>query len=277
MAKGRVQRRLAAILAADVVGYSQLMEHDEGRTLTALKDRRKSILYPLLAQHEGRIIKVMGDGVLLEFASAVNAVQCAVELQHQMAAANEGQPEECRIVLRIGINLGDVIVEGGDLYGEGVNIAARLEGIAEPGGILVSSSAYDQVKNKIKIDFDDLGAKALKNIAEPVRAYRVTGTPTVAVIAPKPVTGKPSIAVLPFNNMSNDPEQEYFSDGITEDIITELSRWRQLRVLSRHATFQFRGAGHDLKRIGRELDVHYVVEGSVRRIRRPAPHHRAVD
>ena len=164
------------------------------------------------------------------------------------------------------VNLGDVLVEGSDLYGEGVNIAARLEGIAEPGGILVSSNAYDQVKNKIKIDFDDLGAKALKNIAEPVRAYRVIGTPTVAVVAPKPVTDKPSIAVLPFNNMSSDPEQEYFSDGITEDIITELSRWRQLRVLLRHATFQFRGAGHDLKRIGRELDAHYVVEGSVRRI-----------
>jgi adenylate cyclase len=265
MAKERVQRRLAAILAADVVGYSGLMEQDEAATLATLKARRKEVLEPLVATHQGRIFKDTGDGVLIEFSSAVNAVQCAVELQHAMATANSDQPDGGHLVLRIGINLGDVLVEGSDLYGEGVNIAARLEGIAEPGGVVVSSSAYEQVKNKIKIDVDDLGGKVLKNIAEPVRAYRVTGTPAVADVGPKRVTDH-SIAVLPFNNLSSDPEQDYFSDGITEDIITELSRWRQLRVLSRHATFQYRGAGLDLKRIGRELGVHYVVEGSVRRI-----------
>src|SRR5262247_412190 len=184
MAEERSKRRLAAILAADVVGYSRLMESDEAGTLAALKSRRKQVLEPLVAKHQGRVFKVTGDGVLVEFASAVNAVQCAVELQQAMAAANEGQAEDRQIVLRIGVNLGDVMVEGSDLYGDGVNIAARLEALAEPGGILVSGTAYDHVKNKVKVGFADPGAQPLRNIAEPVRAYRVTGTPVVAIGAP---------------------------------------------------------------------------------------------
>jgi TolB-like protein/Flp pilus assembly protein TadD len=257
-------RRLAAILAADVVGYSRLMEQDEAGTLAALKERRKEILQPLVVEHQGRIVKVMGDGVLVEFASAVNAVACAVELQKRMAAANDGLAEDRRIVLRIGINLGDVMVEGGDLYGDGVNIAARLEGLAEPGDIVVSGTAYDHVKNKINSGFDDLGSRSLKNIAEPVRAYRVSGTPRVSVATVKTTTDKPAIAVLPFTNMSGNPEQQYFSDGITEDIITELSRFRSLLVIARNSSFQFRAAA-DVKQVARELGVQYVVEGSVRR------------
>src|SRR5215470_11017699 len=181
MAEERIQRRLAAIVAADVVGYSRLMEADEAGTLAALKARRKEVLEPLVGQHQGRVFKVTGDGVLVEFTSAVNAVQCAVDLQQGMAAANNSQPEERHIVLRIGVNLGDVMVESSDLYGDGVNIAARLEALADPGGILVSGTAYDHIKSKVKVGFDDLGPQNLKNIAEPVRAYRVTGTPMVAV------------------------------------------------------------------------------------------------
>jgi len=257
--------RLAAILAADVVGYSRLMERDEAGTLAALKERRKAVLEPLVARHQGRVFKVAGDGVLVEFASAVNAVQCAVELQQAMAAANGEQPDDRRIVLRVGVNLGDVMVEGGDLYGDGVNIAARLESLAEPGGILVSGTAHDYVRNKVKVGFDDLGTQALKNIAEPVRAYRVTGTPVVTITPHKATTDKPSIAVLPFTNMSGDPEQEYFSDGITEDIITELSRFRTLSVIARKTSFQFRGSQRDIRRIGQAVAARYVVEGSVRK------------
>src|SRR5215813_937383 len=185
MAEERVQRRLAAILAADVVGYSRLMERDEAGTLAMLKARRKQVLEPLVAKHQGRIFKVTGDGVLVEFGSAVNAVQCAVDLQHDMAAVNRDQLDDRHIVLRIGVNLGDVMVEGSDLYGDGVNIAARLEALAEPGGILVSGTAYDYVRSKVKVGFDDLGPQAVKNIAEPVRAYRVTGAPVVAAAAPR--------------------------------------------------------------------------------------------
>ena len=266
MAEERAQRRLAAILAADVVGYSRIMERDEAGTLAALKSRRRDVLYPIVAKHQGRTFKVTGDGVLVEFASAVNAVQCAVDLQRDMAAANADQPEERHIVLRIGINLGDVMVEGSDIYGDGVNIAARLEAMAEAGGILVSGTAYDHTKNKIKIGFNDLGAQNLKNIAEPIRAYRVASTPVVAIKPPNPTSEKPSIAVLPFINMSGNSEEGYFSDGITEDIITELSRWKELRVLSRHSSFQYRDKATDVQQAGRDLGVGYVVEGSVRRI-----------
>ena len=265
MAEERAKRRLAAILAADVVGYSRLMEVDEAATLLALKARRRDVLGPLVAKHEGRIFKTTGDGVLVDFASAVNAVQCAVDLQHAMSAANGDQPEDCHIVLRIGVNLGDVMVEGSDLYGDGVNVAARLEALAEPGGILVSGTAYDQVRNKVKAGFVDLGPQTLKNIAEPVRAYRLSGTPAVNVTAPKPATDKPSIAVLPFANMSGDPEQEYFSDGITEDIITELSRLHSLFVISRNSSFHYKGQSPRAQDIGRELGVEYFVEGSVRK------------
>jgi class 3 adenylate cyclase len=210
MAEERAQRRLAAIIAADVVGYSRLMEQDEADTLAILKARRKAVLEPLVSKYAGRIFKTAGDGVLIEFASAVNAVQCAIELQQGMAAANAGAPDR-HIVLRIGINLGDVMVEGSDLYGDGINIAARLEGVADPGSIVVSGTAYDHVRNKINAGFDDIGNVNLKNIAQPVRAYRVAGTPTVSVAASRSTADKPAIAVLPFVNMSGDAEQEYFA------------------------------------------------------------------
>jgi TolB-like protein len=266
MAEERAQRRLAAILAADVVGYSRLMEQDEVGTLRALKERRKSILQPQVTEHSGRIVKVMGDGVLVEFASAVKAVACAVKLQEHMASANVSLSDDRHIVLRIGINLGDIMVEGSDLYGDGVNIAARLEGIAEPGDILISGTVYDYVKNKVEFGFNDLGARTLKNIEEPVRVYRVANTPTAYITAPKAAAAKPSIAVLPFINMSSDPEQEYFSDGVTEDIITELSQFPTLRVIARNSCFQYRGKSSDLRRVGRELSAKYIVEGSVRRL-----------
>jgi len=265
MAEERAQRRLAAILAADVVGYSRLMERDEAGTLSALKERRKGILQPLVTEYSGRIVKVMGDGVLVEFASAVNAVACAVELQKHMASANASLSDDRHIVLRIGINLGDVMVEGSDLYGDGVNIAARLEGITEPGGILISGVAYDYVKNKVEVGFDDLGTQIVKNIAEPVRVYRVSGTPRVSMTMPRAGTDKPSIAVLPFTNMSGDPEQEFFSDGITEDIITELSRFPNLLVIARNSSFAYKGKSVSTSTIARELGVQYVLEGSVRR------------
>jgi TolB-like protein len=266
MAEQRIERRLAAILAADVVGYSRLMEIDEAGTLTALKSRRKDVIGPLVATHRGRIFNTAGDGVLIEFASAVNAVQCAVDLQHAMAKANEGEPDDRRIVLRIGVNLGDVLVEGGDLYGDGVNIAARLEALAEPGGVLVSGTAFDHLKGKARAGFEDLGPRTLKNIVEPVRAYRAAGMPAVAAIAAAaPATEKPSVAVLPFANMSGDPEQEYFSDGITEDIITALTKHRWLDVVARNTTFAYKGQSPDVRKLAAELGADYVVEGSVRK------------
>jgi TolB-like protein len=266
MAEERVQRRLAAILAADVVGYSRLMATDEPGTLAALKARRRNVLDPLAARHQGRIFKTAGDGVLVEFASAVNAVQCAVELQQSMAEANNEIPEDRRIVLRIGINLGDVMVEGGDLYGDCVNIAARLEALADPGDILVSGTAYDYVRNKVKVGFDDLGAQLLKNIAESIHVHRIAGASAVTAAAATTNAEKPSIAILPFANISGDSQQEYFSDGITEDIITELSRFTSLSVVARNASFQFRNKSPDISKVGRQLGARYIVEGSVRRI-----------
>lgn len=263
MAEERVRRRLAAILAADVVGYSRMMEADEGGTLAALMARRREVLEPLVVKYQGRIFKVTGDGVLIEFASAVNAVQCAVSLQQAMATANSGVSEDRSIVLRIGVNLGDVMVEGSDLYGDGVNIAARLEALADPGGILVSGTAHAHIKNNINSGFDDLGFKALKNIAEPVRAYRVAGTQTAATS--NPINDKPSIAVLPFTNMSGDPQQEYFSDGMTEDVISGLARINWLFVIARNSTFTFKGKAVDVKQVGHQLGVRYVLEGSVRK------------
>jgi TolB-like protein/class 3 adenylate cyclase/tetratricopeptide (TPR) repeat protein len=266
MAEERVERRLAAVLAADVVGYSRLMDQDESDTLAMLKARQKEVLEPTIARHQGRIFKFTGDGVLVEFGSAVSAVQCAVELQNGMATANADLPETRHMVLRIGVNLGDIMVEGGDLYGDGVNIAARLEGIAEPGGILLSGTTFDSVRNKVKTAIEELGSQTLKNIAEPVRIYRITGTPHVSVPASKAAAVKPSIAVLPFTNISGDPEQTYFSDGITEDILTELSRFRALSVIARNSSFRFRGSDVDIIRVGRELAVQYVLEGSVRKL-----------
>jgi TolB-like protein len=265
MAEEPVQRRLAAILATDVVGYSRLMEQDEVGALAALKARRRQVLEPLVAKHQGRIFKVTGDGVLVEFASAVNAVECAVDLQHDMAAANRDQPEERQIVLRIGVNLGDVIVEGSDLYGEGVNIAARLEAIADPGSVVVSGTAFDHVRGKVRVGFDDLGVQILKNMAEPVRIYRVGFGTAPAAKKLAPALEKPSIAVLPFDNLSGNSDEQYFSDGITEDIITELSRFHWLLVIARNSAFQFRGPSVDIAAVRRALGVRYIVEGSVRK------------
>ncbi|CAN5402505.1 adenylate/guanylate cyclase domain-containing protein [soil metagenome] len=266
MAEKPVQRRLAAIAVADVVGYSRLMEADEAGTLTALKERRKTIVEPVVREHGGRIVKVMGDGVLIEFASAVNAVAGALELQRRMAVANESLPEARRIVLRLGINLGDVIGEGSDIYGDGVNIAARLEALAEPGGVCVSAKVYDEVRGKIESGFEDLGEIALKNIASPVRAYALrTGAGRVAQRPVPALPEKPSIAVLPFANMSNDPEQEYFADGMVEEIITALSRFNALFVIARNSSFTYKGRTVDVKQVGRELGVRYVLEGSVRK------------
>jgi TolB-like protein len=272
MVEQSIQRRLTTILAADVVGYGRLMAADEAGTMALLRARRLDILMPLVARHGGRIFKVMGDGVLVEFASAVSAAQFAVDLQLAMEAANAAQPEDRRIVLRIGVNLGDVMVEGSDLYGDGVNIAARLETLADPGGILVSGTIYDYIKSKVKVGFEDIGAQTLKNIAEPVRAYRVVRgglaappSPGAKVKSSPPLPDKPSIAVLPFQNISIDPEQEYFADGMVDEITTALSRLRWLFVIARNSSFAYKGRAVDVRQVGRELGVRYVLEGSVRK------------
>ena len=266
MAEEHVHRRLAAILAADVVGYTRLMRADEAGTLTALKARRQEILQPLVAKHHGRVVKMMGDGVLVDFASAVNAVSCAVELQGTMASANANLPEDRQVVLRVGINLGDVMVEGSDLYGDGVNVAVRLQSLAEPGGICISGKVHNEVANKVKLAFEYLGEQGLKNISEPVRAYNVSGAAdSDAALDRARQPSKLSIAVLPFVNMSGDPEQEYFSDGITEDIITDLSKVSMLKVLSHNTVFTFKGKSVDVGQIARQLKVGYILEGSVRK------------
>jgi adenylate cyclase len=262
-----MERRLAAILAADVVGYSRMVEADEVGTLAALAIRRTSIFEPLLAQHRGRIFKLIGDGVLIEFASAVNAVQYAVELQRRMAEANAKLPDHQTIVLRVGVNLGDVVVDGLDIQGDGVNLAARLEALAEPGGICLSAKVYHEVCRKVDVGFEDLGEQSLKNLVTPVRIYRVRiGEQRLEHQTGRQLPrSKPSIAVLPFDNLSGDPEQRYFSDGIAEDITTELSRSRSLFVIARNSSFQYRDKATDVRRIARELGVQYVVEGSVRK------------
>src|ERR1051325_1541947 len=261
MAEERAQRRLAAILAADVVGYSRLMERDEVGTLAALKSRRAEILQPAVSKHQGRIIKLMGDGALVEFGSAVNAVACAVELQQAMDTANKDTVEDRRIVLRVGINLGDVMVEGSDLYGDGVNIASRLESLSEPGGLCISASVFEHVVGKVPHSFVSLGPQMLKNIERPVRAYQLAGTgglrPAVSVVD-LPLPDKPSIVVLPFVNMSADPEQAYFADGLTEDLITDLSKVPELFVIARNSSFAYKGRSIDVRQIARELGVQYV-------------------
>ena len=266
MADAPVQRRLAAILAADVVGYSRLMGQDEAGTLAALKARRKNVLEPAVARHRGRIFKVSGDGVLVEFGSAVNAVQCAIDLQQGMAAANGAQPEAPKIVLRIGINLGDVIVEGSDLYGDGVNVAARLENLANPGDICISRAVYDQVKRILASGFEELGLQTVKNIAEPVHVYRVQQDHTEPERKPLSLPDKPSIAVLPFTTMGTDPDQETFADGLTEDLITDLSRNAGLFVIARNSTFAYKNKSVDVRRIANDLGVRYLLEGSARRV-----------
>jgi adenylate cyclase len=275
MADARVERRLAAILAADVAGYSRLMGVDEEGTLAALKTLRRELIDPRIAEHHGRIVKTTGDGALVEFASAVDAVRCAIEIQRAMAERNAARPEDRRIEFRIGINVGDIIIDESDIFGDGVNIAARLEGIAEPGGVCMSDDAYRQVRGKIEMVCDDMGLQALKNIAEPMRAWRVKlGDQSTATAQPGlpasqapalALPDKPSIAVLPFQNMSGDHEQDYFCDGMVEEIITALSRIRWLFVLARNSSFTYKGQTVDVKRVGRELGVRYVLEGSVRR------------
>ena len=267
MTDPREQRRLAAILAADVVAYSRLMGVDEAGTLAALRARWRDVLTPSVARHKGRVVKVMGDGVLVEFGSAVDAVECAVALQAGFAGANEGVPEDRRVVLRIGINLGEVIVQGGDIYGDGVNIAARLEALAEPGGIVVSAKVQAEVQGKVDAAFDDLGEVALKNIATPLRVYRIAPSAGSAEVhsAGRPVPALASIAVLPFENMSGDPDQDYFADGVAEDVLTELSRFRSLFVIARNSSFSFRDKGLAVQDIARRLNVQFVLSGSVRR------------
>jgi adenylate cyclase len=262
-------RRLAGILAADVAGYSRLMGADEEGTLERLKALRRELVDPKIAEHHGRIVKTTGDGLLVEFASVVDAVRCAVEVQQAMAEGNSGVAADTRIEMRIGINLGDVIVEGDDLYGDGVNIAARIEALADPGGVFVSNTVHDHVRDRLPFVFEDLGKQQVKNIARPVRVYRVRDAGAAAAkgasAPPLALPDKPSIAVLPFQNMSGDPEQEYFADGMVEEIITALSRIRWLFVIARNSSFTYKGQTIDVKQVGRELGVRYVLEGSVRR------------
>jgi TolB-like protein/class 3 adenylate cyclase/Flp pilus assembly protein TadD len=266
MAEHRVERRLSAILAGDVVGYSRLMGADEEGTLTRLNAHRRELLEPKIDEHRGRIVKRMGDGILIEFASVVDAARCAVELQRGMNERTASVPPDQRIEIRIGIHVGDIIVEEGDIFGDGVNIAARLEGIAEPGGICISDDAYRQVRGKIDAVFEDGGERELKNIDHPVRVYRTRlDRTTVSPPTLPAMPDRPSIAVLPFQNMSGDPDQDYFADGVVEDIITGLSRIKWLFVIARNSTFLYKGQPIDVKAAGRELGVRYVLEGSVRK------------
>ena len=272
MSGARVERRLAAILAADVVGYSRLMGQDEAGTLARLRALRDERIAPKIAEHKGRIVKTTGDGILIEFASVVEAVACAVAVQREMAQHNVSIPQDQRIEFRVGINSGDVLVEGDDIHGDGVNIAARLEALAEPGGICISGMVHDQVQGRLEVRFENTGDQSLKNIARPVRVYRVQFDEAAAVTAtPVPATltlmlpDKPSIAVLPFQNMSGDPEQDYFVDGMVEEIITALSRIRWLFVIARNPSFTYKDQAVDVKQVGRELGVRYVMEGSVRK------------
>ena len=285
-AEARVERRLAAILAADVAGYSRLMEADEEGTLAALRAVRRELGDPKIAEHRGRIVKTTGDGLLVEFASVVDAVRCAVEMQREMLARNAAIPAQRRIEFRMGINLGDRSIEDGDIFGDGVNIAARLEALAEPGGICLSAAAHEQVRDRLDITFDDLGEQQVKNIARPVRVYRVRpkgplstpGTPAPAGGRPGappragegrvgvlPLPDKPSLAVLPFQNMTGDAEQEYFVDGMVEEITTAIARLPWLFVIARNSSFFYKGKAIDVKQVARELGVRYVLEGSVRK------------
>ena len=260
-----MERKLAAILAADVVGYSRLMGEDEAGTIAALKALRTDTIEPLIASHRGRVVKLMGDGLLVEFQSVVDAVSCAIAWQSHMDDDSDG----ASMRFRIGINSGDIVVDDGDIHGDGVNIAARLEGLAEPGGIALSQVVYDQVAGKVEADFEDTGEHTVKNIAKPIRVFMVRPSQKVAerdeTSADHAFFDKPAIAVLPFTNMSGDTEQEYFADGITEDIMTALSLWRQFPVIARNSSFAFKGKDVDVKRVGQELGARYVLEGSVRK------------
>ena len=270
-----IERRLAAVFAADVAGFSRLTDADEVGTLRMLAAQR-AILDAAIRRHRGRIANTAGDSVLAEFPSAVNAVQCAVEAQQALRDAAEGAAQNRRVLFRIGIHVGDVMVRGGDLLGSGVNVAARLEALAEPGGIVLSAAAHEQVRKILPLAYTDLGQQSVKNIEEPVRAFAIgepqhAPTPDDAPVVPLkeattlPLPDKPSIAVLPFQNMSGDPEQEYFADGMVEDIITALSQFKSLFVIARNSSFTYKGKAVDIKQVGRELGVRYVLEGSVRK------------
>jgi TolB-like protein/Tfp pilus assembly protein PilF len=259
-----MERRLAAIIAADVVGYSRLMERDEAGTFERLRQIRTQVVEPAIGRHHGRVFKVMGDGLLAEFGSAVHAVDCAAAIQQAMSEANAGLPGEKRIDMRIGIHVGDVIIDGEDRHGEAVNVAARLQQIAEPGGICVSRQVMGMARQKVAFGFDLLGEEKLKNMVEAIAVYSVRLDRTSSREVP-PLPPKPSIAVLPFNNLSGDPEQEYFADGVVEEIITALSRMRWLFVIARNSSFTYKGRAVDVKQVGRELGVRYVLEGSMRK------------
>ena len=266
MAPDRVERKLAAILAADVAGYSRLMGADEEGTLARLKAHRKELIDPKIAEHRGRIVKTTGDGILIEFPSVVEAVGCAVEAQQGMVERNADMPEDKRITFRVGINLGDIIVDGDDIYGDGVNIAARLEAMAEPGMVCLSAAAWEHARGKVPFGADDLGEHQLKNIERSVRVFRIaSGTSATPTRKPLPLPDKPSIAVLPFQNMSGDPDQEYFADGIVEEITTALARLPWLFVIARNSSFTYKGKTINVRHVGTELGVRYVMEGSVRK------------
>jgi TolB-like protein/class 3 adenylate cyclase/Flp pilus assembly protein TadD len=267
----RVDRRLAAIMAGDIAGYSRLMSLDEEGTLRQLKAHRKELVDPKVAEHRGRIVKTTGDGILVEFVSVVDAVRCAVDIARGMRARNTSVPADKRIEFRMGINVGDIISDGSDIFGDGVNVAARLEGLAEPGGIMVSRVVYEQVRDKLSFGFDDMGEQSVKNIPRPIGVHRISladdmrpdGAPSATPRAES--AERPSIAVLPFDNISGDPEQDYFADGISEDIITGLSKLRWFFVIARNSSFAYKGKAVDVKRAARELGVRYVLEGSVRK------------
>ena len=263
-----MERRLAAILAADVVGFGRLMGVNEAATLEALSAHRRELIDAKIAEHHGRIVKVMGDGLLVEFPSVVNAVICAAQIQAKMRERNAGVPKDLRIEFRIGVNIGDVIVEGDDIFGDGVNVAVRLEGIAKRGGIALSGTVRDHLGNRLDLVFEDIGDQVLKNIDRPVRVYHVeldAAPRATTKAAPRSERNKPSIAVLPFTNISGDPEQEYFADGITEDIITDLSKVSGLSVIARNSVFTYKGRHADVQEVGQRFNVTTIVEGSVRR------------
>jgi adenylate cyclase len=271
MAPEHAKRKLAAIFVADIAGYSQLMGADEEGTLARLKMLRSELIDPKNKRYHGRIVKTTGDGMLIEFLSVVDAVRCAIEIQRGMVERNADVPQEKRIEFRVGVNLGDVIIEGRDLYGDGVNIAARLEALAEPGGICISQTVLNHARDKVPFDVEDAGEQTLKNIARPVHVYRIVIDPDRRPAAPKgeapalALPDKPSVAVLPFTNMSGDPDQEFVSDGICEDVITALSRYPSLFVIARNSSFTYKGRTVDIRQVGRELGVRYVLEGSVRK------------
>ncbi len=265
LARKKASRKLTAILAADVAGYSRLVSHDETGTLSRFSDCVAQAFMPAVASHEGRVVKTLGDGLLIEFGSVVEALQCAIEIQQSMSVRNAKLPRNKRMDFRMGINAGDVVAEKGDIFGEGVNIAARLEALAEPGGICISQRVHEDVQGRISAAFEDMGARHLKNMDRPVKSYRVLLDGTGSAEQSLDMPDKPSIAVLPLQNMSGDPEQEYFADAIAEDLVTALSRWHSFFVIARNSSFTFKGRAVDVRRVGRELGIRYVLEGSVRK------------